>query len=223
MSKVLENSVKIQVFISTSLCVWVERKSRDFILQWGKNQEIVLGTNFEWSVDGQFMIKSNASLTTPFPQLKQVSIELHHNTEWDSAQLFETRGSLILNELKYTAVVKGITKPSKGYEFLSFLSHNVLQEKIPDRTSAGKRQQFWRPLIPLMPWLACLLSTLLTIRNLHLIYKSTGPKKRLEFMFLQTFLTKDIIEGVFMWKLPLNNFETSPSMEISPHLLSILT
>ena len=79
------------------------------ISQWGKHEEIRIGTNFEWSFDGQFMIKSNASLTSPFPQLNHVSFELYHNTEWESAQLFEIRGAWILNQLKYTAALKGRT------------------------------------------------------------------------------------------------------------------
>ena len=79
-----------------------------FFPQWGKDREIGVISNLEWSLDGQFMIKSDTSLTTPFPNVGQVKLELFHNTEWDSAQLFETKASLIFDQQKYTALLKGI-------------------------------------------------------------------------------------------------------------------
>lgn len=101
------------------------------ISQWGKHEEIRIGTNFEWSFDGQFMIKSNASLTSPFPQLNHVSFELYHNTEWESAQLFEIRGAWILNQLKYTAALKGRTKPPKEYELFNILLRLIYCRRKP--------------------------------------------------------------------------------------------
>ncbi len=81
-------------------------------MQWGTNREIGIISNFEWSLDGQFMIKSDIALTTPFPHVSQVKLELYHNTEWDSAQLFETRASLAFDQQKYTALVKGRSSSS---------------------------------------------------------------------------------------------------------------
>ncbi|XP_057368025.1 uncharacterized protein LOC130689027 [Daphnia carinata] len=114
-------------------------------IQWGKNQEIGLSSNLEWSFDGQFMIKSNTDLTTPFPQLSQVNLEFYHNTEWESAQIFETRGSLGFNQLKYTVLLKGenpelnkrweasavLTTPNPNYAVIGLSSQYVADEKQP--------------------------------------------------------------------------------------------
>lgn len=63
----------------------------------------------EWSLDdGQFMVKNQVGMTTPFPQLNQMKLELSHNTEWDAAQLSETKASLIIDRQKYTFLLKGI-------------------------------------------------------------------------------------------------------------------
>lgn len=53
------------------------------------------------------MIKSEIGLTSTFPQLSQVKLEIYHNTEWESAVIFETKGSLVIDEQKYTVLVKG--------------------------------------------------------------------------------------------------------------------
>lgn len=61
----------------------------------------------EWSFKNQFMLKSDISLMSPFPQLSQIKLQLYHNTEWDSARLSETRGTLIIEKQTYSILLKG--------------------------------------------------------------------------------------------------------------------
>lgn len=78
------------------------------IKQWGKGQEVGLTSTLEWSFDGQIMIKNEISLTSTFPQLSQVKFEIYHNTEWEIAEIFETKGLLVIDQQKYTVLLKGI-------------------------------------------------------------------------------------------------------------------
>ena len=72
-----------------------------------KNHTIALQSTLEWSFDGQVMIKSNIGVKSSFPELTHLNLELIHNTEWESAQLFETKATLLIDQQKYTIVVKG--------------------------------------------------------------------------------------------------------------------
>ena len=51
------------------------------IFQWGDDQELGLQSNLEWSFDGQVMLKNAIAVTTPFPQLSQVKLEMYNNLE----------------------------------------------------------------------------------------------------------------------------------------------
>jgi len=68
-----------------------------------------LQSNLEWSLDGQVMLKNTIAVTTPFPQLSQVKLEMYNNLEWEAAHLFESRSSLDIDRQKYTLLVKGRT------------------------------------------------------------------------------------------------------------------
>ena len=106
------------------------------IFQWGDDQELGLQSNLEWSFDGQVMLKNAIAVTTPFPQLSQVKLEMYNNLEWEAAHLFESKSSLDIDRQKYAILIKG-----KGLLLFNFGSklNGYLNVRIGESPSVTQR------------------------------------------------------------------------------------